>query len=233
MYQKSLKDLERNPQPTEIRKDIENISGKKVRIAHIYQFITGTRVSEVCGKWAIRLQDVNTAVFYDRVNSKRYPAMIFSQRSAKIGGQQRIIAIPMNSRFEPWIEQLAKYIESRKDQGLPSARIFRVATRTMKLHSQQAFSTRDLWIEKYKDVPGHWKGFSNHGLRHIRKEQLELEYGFDGMDLTAFFGWTLNTIPGMPRMARRYGSNIYRNWARYFPKLLKPYGEASYEILDN
>lgn len=203
-----------------------------MQMAHKYQFITATRESEVCGKYALRLGDIQTVTFYNRMDGSRTQAIIFKQRSAKtLKGVQRHLSIPLAEEYEPWMPGLIDYLKKQINRSQDENRkVFRIAPRTLREYSKEAFNGLKIWIEAYQKIPGHWNNFSNHSLRHIRNSQLESEYGFDGIDQAIFFGWALSREAGMPRMARRYG-NFYRNWARYFPKLLKPFDEKSFEIL--
>jgi integrase len=90
-------------------------------------------------------------------------------------------------------------------------------------YGERVFHDLKYPIEDYarhgEAVAQHWRSITTHGLRHIRATELIMHYGFDGIDLAIFCGWSLKKEVAMPSMATRY---LHMQWIRYFPKLLKP-----------
>lgn len=197
------------PEVKEIRERIQNISRTWIRLGLQYQYLTASRVSEVCGKWAIKGKDFWTTTYEDN------EVIIFNVRSAKKDGLQRSVALPLTKEFEPWIYEIKEYFEYKKSKK----KVFNYTPRTLQNYGSEAFDGLEYDIAKYKGVKRHKRKMNTHALRHIRATELMMIYGFDGIDISIFCGWEMKRFaPAMPDMAKRY---IYGQWARYFPKLLK------------
>ena len=197
----------------EIRERIQKISKTKVRVALMYQFITATRVSEVCGKYALTGKDFQTTSFED------HPVLLFTILG-KRGVFPRSVALPLEEKYEPWSKEVLQYClnQSVKDNKKD---IFRLTPRSLQMYCAEAFKGLSYFIESYGGVEGHSKRVLTHALRHIRASELMMKYGFDGIDLAVYCGWSLTSMSsGMSKMARRY---VVGQWGRYFPKLIKPY----------
>ena len=59
MYASKIKEL-----ITEVRNRIEKINTEKHRIAFMYQFLTGTEISQVSGKYRLSVNDVKKTTIY-------------------------------------------------------------------------------------------------------------------------------------------------------------------------
>lgn len=219
MSEKQLLENIQVPEPKEIRELIESVSKTKVRTALMFQYITASRISEVCGKWAITGRSFETTSWEETEK----PVLLFKLFSKTMNEIPRVVAIPLEEVYEPWAKDVLTYCLNRQHLDR-NKKIFKVSPRTIQRHSEKLFQGLSYYIEKYshykKDVPGHYRNFLTHGLRHTRATELLNRYGFDGIDLTIFCGWSISRTIGMPTMAKRY---MYGQWARYFPKLLKPF----------
>lgn len=211
------------PTPLELREKIQNISKTKIRTALQFQYVTGTRISEVCGKYRLIGKHFETTTWNDTYSTRKEPALLFHVFSKTMPNIPRIVAIPLDPTYEPWIETILMYCLNRsmKNKTMP---IFKVTPRTIQNYCKEYFKGLEYYIEEYTvgktKVPGHFKPLSTHGIRHIRATQLINEYLFDGIDITIFCGWRITRELAMPQMAKRY---VYGQWGRYFPKLLKPF----------
>lgn len=67
-------------------------------------------------------------------------------------------------------------------------------------------------------VLSHPKPLRIHGLRHIRTDELLKTYGFDGVDLVAYVGWSGRGV-ALPTQANNY-AEIRENYQRYVKKLM-------------
>jgi hypothetical protein len=160
------------------------------------------------------------ATIYER-GDEEVEAAIFSVSTAKRGGMRRVAALPLDPRYEPWTSQLYDYFE---DAG--SRPVFPFTRQTAWHVAHEAFDGFRYPIEPYritedgevvKDVKRHTRPFGTHALRHLRATELVEVYGFDGVDLSMFGGWTLQHTIGLGSLARY----THLEWRRYFPKLLR------------
>lgn len=201
------------PEVQEIRKRIDGLRSYPHRYALQFQYLTGSRVSEVCGKYAVSGKDFTIQKYKDDL------AVIFTVKTAKREGRERDIAIPLGSKYESWSSDLADYFEKYKHRK----KMFNFSTRTLQNYGKKLFKNMEYTIEKYvlkgRTYGFHKRNICTHGLRHVRATELLTVYGFDMLDLTIFMGWTLKTgVKTAPQVIDRY---IYKQWVRYFPKLLK------------
>jgi integrase len=116
----------------------------------------------------------------------------------------KIIALPMNPRYEPWTEDLLKWIVKTGSLSFPL--------------------TGD-WINKgivqpcLRELD---RNVHSHSLRHWRITHLVSEYDFDPYDLTAYSGWTFKTtFGGMGMGSGQLDIYLHLAWKRYFKKLLR------------
>lgn len=200
------------PEAEVVRARIEKINRSSVRQAMMYQYLIAGRVSEVCGKYAPAGQDAKE----NQIDG--HPVIVFRVRTAKRGGKIRACALPLEGVYEPWTEEIWDLF--KKTDGP----VFRPAIRTVQAYSQEIFQGLNYPIMRYQKVPEHWRRIATHGLRHVRATDLMMHYGFDGIDVAIFCGWSLRASQGltgspMPSMAEIY---VYLQWERYVRKLLKP-----------
>jgi len=192
-----------------VRDRIEEIPKTVVRKAFKFQYLTATRISEVCGKYAVTGKDLEIKEF------EGHSLALFTIKTAKKKGEPRFIALPLEEEYEPWSLELVKEFSSRDDR-----RVFPISVRSLQFHAEKAFETLDYTIEKYGNkkigvIEKHERPGLTHFLRHVRATNLVMDYGFDSTDIGIYCGWEI----GLPAMAKRY---ITMEWRRYFPKLLKP-----------
>lgn len=100
--------LVRFPEVEKVRNRIENISDKKTRTAFKYLYLVAGRVSEVCGKYSPYPRNV---IRCDIVGEE---AVLFAVRTARRKRNvYRPVALPL--RYEPWVSEVADYIEKTPD----------------------------------------------------------------------------------------------------------------------
>lgn len=136
-------------------------------------------------------------------------------------GKPRLIGLPMNVQYEPWTKEVIEYFEQKKDKP-----VFPFSRQKVWNYSKSIFKGLRYPIETYsvredeisKTVDRHMKPFRIHALRHLRASELIEVYGFDGVDLSIYGGWTLKSMIGVGSAMERY---VHLQWRRYFPKLLK------------
>ena len=202
----------RLPSITELRNRIDQMKKNRAKQCLRLQFLTASRTGEIAGPHGIKAGDLQQTTY------ENHPVALFTVKCEKVKERAKIIALPLQESYEPWTQSILEYFKRKQ----PDELAFDVSTRQMEIDAAEAFKELWYWISDYGDVPGHWKKFSTHALRYMRTDQLIAYYGFDGLDLAIFCGWSLRTEQSMPAMGARYASLIYRQWSRYFPKLLKP-----------
>ncbi len=201
----------------EIRNEIIKIKNNDIQMGFKFQAVTACRVSELCGKYAVSFSDMG----YNSYNE--HPILIFQIHTAKRNGRVRLVAIPLEEKYEPYAREIESYFLKNKEHK----KIFGFARRTFQSYGKIylgdiGYQVEDYTTKKTGFVALHEKGFTTHGMRHMRLTELMNDYGFDLLDLTIFAGWKFSHTKeiGASAMADRY---LYSQWGRYIPKLFKPY----------
>lgn len=172
---------------------------------------------------------------FEEIGAIKEPVAIFTVTTEKRkGGWQRQIGLPLNPEYEPWTQQLLDYFNAHKKD----AALFPFRRQEIYPIAKEAFKGLKVHIEPYeravrdaqgnyvyevkngekrlvtKVVKAHDKPFSQHGLRKVRRIELEEVYGFTSEERKKHGGWSLG-------IEERYGAGI--GWDRKsFPKLLQP-----------
>lgn len=215
-----------------IRQRIEAVEEPEVRYCLMTAYLFAGRISEVVSRATPgdtttargpKGTDVKREIY--KIGSLEEPAVVFTVRTAKRNGKERSVGLPLNPEFEPWAERLYDYFrEFGKDFVFPFTR------QKMWRHSQEVFDGLTYPIERYivfitegevktrKIVNEHIRKFRLHALRHLRTTELVSSYGFNGVNLSTYGGWTLQRGAGISNVMARY---INLSWQSYFPKLLK------------
>jgi hypothetical protein len=164
--------------------------------------------------------------------SQRIPIAVFKIKVAKQKldeGEEpphRLVALPLPEKYEPWTREIVDYFHDRKDEY-----VFPWNRQTIWHYISNVdpvFEGLTYHIKKYRDFDGkkiyaHNRPFKLHALRHVRTDELIKHYGFDGIDLAAYVGWSMNgnKKEAMPNMASNY-AEIREAWHRYIRKLCVP-----------
>jgi len=159
------------------------------------------------------------------IADQKYDVVIFTLRTAKRDGKVRLCALPLDKEYEPLSEPLMQYI--KKFDDYPAFNYTRQTLHNFAKSAFEGFTYRiDAYTKKSDDpdkkrdkVHAHDKPFKCHALRHLRTAELIEHYGFDGIEMSAYGGWTLQSALGIGSSLGRYA---HLNWQKYFPKLLKP-----------
>jgi len=212
------------PPPAEVRRRIDRIENVQVRNCFRIAYLYAGRISEVVSVGygrdvprGPRGTDVKMASY--EMGSVKEPAVVFVVKTAKRQGRPRLIGLPVN--YEPWALPLYDYFQERGDDFVfPFSRQVAYEAARRAFYGLVYNIEPYYWHKKYdtESVIRHLKPFTDHALRHERASELVEFYGFDGVDLGIYGGWTLRTAARMPTMVDRY---LELGWQRYFPKLLK------------
>lgn len=165
--------------------------------------------------------DANPDVYINTNMDLREPAAVFTVRTAKRGKKPRLVALPLN--YEPWARELGKYFDARGEKL-----VFPFTRQHVGdvIRESGVFEGLEYPIEKYTiwqekvagpPVERHLRPFNLHALRHLRASELVEHYGFDGIDLAIYGGWTFRASVGVGSLDRY----LSLGWQRYFPKLLR------------
>jgi len=209
------------PSPPLFRKAVETIPKQRDRDLIKLLYLTAARVSEV----------ITQASPYDIKHKKSMPygrelrwqldefegekVLILTLATAKRrwitmkAGQAeehlvpKLIALPVNPKYEPWTFDLLKRIAKHKTLSFNTSRF--TALRVVRKN----LSPIDPKIH-------------THSLRHYRISHLMEYYNFDPYDVIAYTGWTYKS--GLQKMSMPSGfmdTYAHLSWKKYFPKLLK------------
>jgi hypothetical protein len=218
------------PNVDDVRGRIDAVDREDVRLCLKCAYLFAARISELVSRASPKDNtvargplgsDYNIDVF--ELGPIKVEVAVFKVKTAKRGGRERKIALPLDGRYEKWTEELVDYYESCKNAPLFPFTRQRIGQLTRKVFGglsypieQYVIVKKDLGLRKV--VKQHIKPFRLHALRHLRATELVEFYGFDGMDLSVYGGWTLRSMIGVGSSLERYA---HLQWQRYFPKLLK------------
>jgi len=217
------------PDTLDIRQHIESVDKEAYQLCLKYIYLIDGRVSEAISrvspserakkKTQPRGPKGGDFSIHDYNNAE---AVVFQVNTAKRGGLVRACAVPIEREYEPWAGEVVTYFEKfdRNDS------IFNFTRQKLWVVAKETFGDITYPIEEYEriiegeklKIERHPRLFRIHALRHARATDLILYYGFDGMDLSQFGGWTLRTMLGVGSAISRYA---HLDWRRYFHKLLK------------
>jgi hypothetical protein len=140
----------------------------------------------------------------------------------------RLVALPMPKQYEPWTEELYNYFHDLgNDYVFPFNRqtVWHYITNVDPIFQGLTYRIKKYTFMKTgqpicKVLP-HPRDFKLHALRHVRTDELIRVFGFDGIDLGAYVGWSMGNskqVSNMPSMAGNY-AEIREAWYRYIKKL--------------
>jgi hypothetical protein len=217
------------PKVETVRHRIELAQKLEAKFCFMAEYLFCARISEIIGRKCpsdtsttprgITGRDVKQAVF--KRGKKKYDVAVFTVRTAKRGGKERKIALPLEKEYEPFAEQLFNYARQfGKDHVFPFTR------QKAFEYSREIFEDLTYPIENYRPfkdgtplpvVKEHIRLFRTHALCHLRATELIEVYDFDGIELSVYGGWTLRSMLGIGSSLSRY---THLRWRKYFPKLL-------------
>ena len=121
----------------------------------------------------------------------------------------KVIAIPVMPNYEPFTEELLKWITQHGTLSFPLTRrsVHRIVKQNLRRLDPKV---------------------SPQSLRQWRIAHLAEKYQFDPYDLTAYAGWNVKHSFGPIKMPfnPQLDVHMHNAWRSYFPKLLKPLKEV-------
>lgn len=214
------------PEFKRMREHIDHIYKKRDRVLIKTLYLTALRVSEIVTEvtrydqekgWSQaygRYLDFSIAYYQVNRNHKE-PVLLITAATAKRklktkeekerGFIPKVIALPCKPIYEPYTEELLRWIQKHRTLSFPITR-----RRVLQIVK-----------ENLKELDPNVR---THSLRHWRITHLVTQYQFDPYDLCAYAGWSLKHgfgtvgVPVSPQL------DVYMHsaWQNYFPKLLKP-----------
>lgn len=220
------------PRVETVRNRISNYPEEDAKFCLMAAYLFAARISEVVGyaypsdetttPRGPRGTDVALETYLDR--DRQVEAVVFTVHTAKRKGMDRFVGLPANPEYEPWAKPLYEYFQSKGDM-----KVFPFTRQEMWMHSAKAFEGLrykvmgyKIWNQNEADpeyIPDHSRAFRLHALRHLRASELVKIYGFDGVDLAAYGGWTLAQAARM--QSTIFDRYVALSWQKYFPKLLR------------
>lgn len=97
---------------SDIKQIPRDADDEQYRMAFMYQLMIAGRISEVCGKYAPKGNEVYEVEF-DGVQ-----AAMFVVKTAKRKGKLRPCTLPLNSKYEPWTQEILDYF-SQSETNYP------------------------------------------------------------------------------------------------------------------
>ena len=209
-----------------LREHIEHIPKKRDMVLIKTLYLTATRVSEIITN--INPCDLKNGMTKPygrhftwkiedfRINHRKAEkalaiTLAIAKRRLKTKEQKeqgfipKVVALPVMPHFEPFTEELLKWITTHDTLSFPLTR--------SRVYKIVCMNLRELD-----------RNVKIHSLRHWRITHLVDKYQFSPPDLTAYAGWTVTSAFGAVGIAPNPMMNIYYHsaWQSYFPKLLKP-----------
>ena len=176
------------PEVESVRERIENAQSEEAKFCLMAAYLFCARASEIVGatnRYDVSHnqtvargptgKDVKLEIF--ELGDIKTDAAVFTVRTAKRDGKIRKIALPIETKYEPWTEVLYNYyIEHGSDKVFPFTR------QKAWEYAHEAFKGLSYPIEKYnlyqpedpkpKPIRAHLKPFRTHALRHLRATEL-------------------------------------------------------------
>lgn len=208
----------------ETRSRILKVNSEPIRYALMDAYLKAARASEVVGvasgsdtttPYGPRGTDATEESYHK--GDVDEPAAVFRVKTAKRGGLERYVALPLDEKYEPWSRPLLKYYQSKG-----SSVVYQFTRQTLRNYAASAFAGLKYDIETQRiggeSVGRHQRDAAVHFLRHVRASELGWFYGFSPADLASYCGWSLKNA-GFSSVMARY---VKLGWQSYFDKLLKP-----------
>jgi hypothetical protein len=226
------------PDLDKARKQIQAADDEEIEMALKYLYLICGRASEVVseaygGRSAYGPDgSVDFAEYEDEVSGAVYKVAVFSVKTAKRKGTIRKIALPLDSKYEPWTQGVADYFQKRA--GKP---VFPFTPQYLWRKSKPLFKGMKYPIDMYsiktkegelKTIEQHIRPCALHWIRHLRATELVSAPGypkrfrFDVFELAYFGGWTIKGLMGMGMSGGAFQRYVNLPWESYFPKLLRP-----------
>jgi len=171
-------------------------------------------------------------VNFNEIANIKEEVAVFHVSTEKRLGLTRIIGLPLNPQYDPWIKQVYDYLSQKSQNGFQFTRqemwntaktTFEGFTYTIHPYNRAVIKNGEYQYDEkgklLKDkIKEKTKNFTDQGIRHLRNLELKKFYGLTPEERAGYGGWTLATVTGTSAAQDRYEE---APWRIYFPKLLK------------
>ena len=185
----------------EFRRKVDTIIDPTHKYIVRFMYLTAGRASEGAGIYSPSQAEsqgpLKENIAFDEYDKKEVLKISLSTLK-KRKHPKRIIALPIDKKYEPWSYNLIEYFDKldAKDPVIPYSR-----------HTIARICKANGFAETGRLNP----------LRHIRLTHLADFYTFDSFDLVIYAGWKFQSV-GVGGPIDNY---IHLSWQKYFPKLKK------------
>lgn len=188
MYAIKIQDL-----ITEVRNRIKDEPVEKYRIALMYQFLTGTEISQVSGEYRPNGNDVKKITIY--CNSQPLDVIVCKIKPNRKKENIRFALLPVDNSSDDWVNIIHSYFNKFENET------------PFKFYDNTRSSTRDLQAKAKEIFKGlNWdfpaystsktgkigertKPFTSDALRKLRLNDLIINFDFNSLDLALFNGF--------------------------------------------
>jgi len=188
MYAIKIKDL-----ITEVRNRIEAEPVEIYRIALMYQFLTGTEISQVSGEYRPIGNDVKKITIF--CNSQPLEVIICKIKPNRKKENIRFALLPVDNSSDDWVNIIHLYFSNFESEtpfkfyDNPSS-----STRDLQAKAKVIFKGLDWDFPAYSTskagkIGERTKPFTSDALRKLRLNDLIINFDFNSLDLALFNGF--------------------------------------------
>lgn len=158
-------------------------------------------MSEIAGKYQPKT-NLAYPVYINNIESLLLPVKTAKQKTTK-GWSLRGPAVPFDSDFEPWAEEVWEYLQDKEN---PFRFIEKDVSNKRLLEAAIEYTFRDMyWLLKPTTERGSkWTAFKSHSLRRCRTLTLQTLYKFEPFDQLYYGGWEDKDMAKIPGSMRHY-----------------------------
>lgn len=172
--------------PTDNKRVANDVDEFQLKMAMKYQYIVAGRVAEIAGKY---LAEDNLAypVYINDIEALLLPVKT-AKRKTESGWTLRGPAIPFDSKYEPWTEELWDYLQDNNnpfkfgDKASTSKRILEAAI-------EYTFEGFHWNLKPTSNRGSKWVPFKSHSLRRCRTLMLRVFHNLEPFELLFYGGW--------------------------------------------
>jgi hypothetical protein len=211
-----------------------HVKASTLRSLDMLAFLGGFRIDEICGKAYGNANTSHTLTLKeDTYRATGEPVLLIRVNALKKKVPTlREIGIPLGPKHEPFAQPLLdawnnngckpfkidRYTAYRANRIVFADLEYRIKPRIVYRRDKNRNLIRDKNGKKIteKIVPEHSQGVANHGIRHIRTNELRNRFQLTREERTAFYRWSTMNLEGAAVM----DEYDQPEWFEFFPKLL-------------
>ena len=178
---------------TEVRNRIEAEPGEKYRIALMYQFLTGTEISQVSGEHRPNGNDIIKTTIFS--NSQPLTIIICKIKPNRKKENIRFALLPVDNSSNDWVNIVQSYfLKFQSETPFKFYENTRSSKRDLQAKAKVIFEGLDWDFPAYSTsktgkIGERTKPFTSDALRKLRLNDLIINYDFNSLDLALFNGF--------------------------------------------